>query len=305
MKFPSGFNKCSVCLSEGKLTYEHIIPQSLGGFLEVDLQCAKCNNDLLGSKLIPSAKKIYPIRWAIHSLKSELPELFKSIEEGQIYTAKSSDEKISPAFLKNGEIISKAVKVNDSEIKIDKRDTDKNLKGLLKKEGFTDIEIEKKLNEFNMIKVNEPFKISNILTVIKRKFISWHPVADKVEMDNRIIALIAYNYLCITTGEMIFDDYFDSVREFILKGTTTDNLQFEQFPYNGIYKPFHKTYRETLEDRTNITIVLFGSIAYVVSFLNLKVMSNDNNIIIQELAEKKLYFSQTIQEAKKGLYYYP
>jgi hypothetical protein len=104
---------------------------------------------------------------------------------------------------------------------------------------------------------------------------------------------------------MVFDEYFNSVREFILKGTVTDNMQFEQFPYNGPYKPLHKIYRETLEDKTKITIVLFGTIAYVISFLNFKVLSNDNNIIIQELVEKKLYFAQTIQEAKQGLYYYP
>ncbi len=305
MRFPSCFIKCSVCLGDDKLTYEHIIPESLGGFLEVNLQCGKCNNDLLGSKLIPKAKKIYPIRLAIHSLKSELPELFKSIEEGQKYSAKSSDETISSAFLKNGEIISKAGKVNESELKIDKRDTEKNLRGMLSKEGFSDKEIEKKLNEFNSIKVDELFKISNLLTVVKRKFLSWLPIADEVDMDNRIILLIAYNYLCITTGEMIFNDYFDSIREFIKSGTPSNYLQFEQFPYNGPYKPFHKIYLETLDDRTKVTILLFGSIAYKVTFLKLKIMSNDNNIIIQELTEKKLYFAKTIQEAKEGLYYYP
>lgn len=58
---------------------------------------------------------------------------------------------------------------------------------------------------------------------------------------------------------------------------------------------------ETLEDRTKITIVLFGSIAYVISFLFIKINS-ENHIIIQDLVEKKLYFSLTIEDAKQGLY---
>ncbi|QOJ29807.1 MAG: hypothetical protein HRU80_13375 [Ignavibacteriales bacterium] len=304
MKLQSGFNRCVICLSEIKLTYEHMIPESLGGFVEVNLQCAKCNNDSLGSKLISKAKKIYPIRLAIRSLKSELPKLFKSIEEGQLYTAKSSDESIIPAFFKNGKIITKAKKVSDNMINIDIRDVEENLRRLLKKEGLSENEIEEKLIKFHEQGSDEPIKLTNRHTIVKRRFLNWFPAASATNMDNRIIALMAYNYLCITTGEMIFDEYFDSVREYIKSGIISKYLQFEQFPYNGPYKPYHKIYRENKSDEIIVTIVLFGSIVYKVRFMNLRIMTDDNYIIIQELVDKKLYFAQTIQEAKKGLYYF-
>ena len=134
MKAPGGFDKCTLCLSQEKLTYEHIIPESIGGFLEVDLQCAKCNNERVGSKLIPKAKKILPIRLAIRSLKHKLPSLYNAIEEGQEYTAKSSDDSIQTAFLKKGKIISKARKDENGVVLIDRKDTEKNLRGILKKE---------------------------------------------------------------------------------------------------------------------------------------------------------------------------
>jgi hypothetical protein len=303
MKALGGFDKCTLCLSQDKLTYEHIIPESIGGFLEVDLQCAKCNNERVGSKLVPKAKRILPIRLAIRSLKHKLPSLYNTIEEGQEYTAKSSDDSIQTAFLKKGEIISKARKDENGVVSIDRKDTDKNLRGILKKEGLSASEIEKKINSLKDHKIDAPLKLSNALTVVKRKFISLFPKTEDVDMDDRIITLIAYNYLCITTGEMIFSESFDVVRKFILEGTKTEDLFFEQFPYNGPYKPYHKIYRETLEDRTNVTIVLFGSIAYIISFLNIKVMSDNNYILIQDLEDKKLYFSATIEEAKKGIYY--
>jgi hypothetical protein len=261
MKAPGGFTKCTICLSEEKLTFEHIIPESLGGFLEVDLQCAKCNNDTLGSKLIPKAKKIYPVRLAIRALRKKLPDLYKSIEEGQEYTAKSSDESISTAFFKKGEIVSKASKDDKGMVTVDKKDTEKNLRGILKKEGFSEADITNKLEEMKIHKIDEPLKLSNTLTIIKRKFIELFPKADDVDMDNRIVVLIAYNYLCITLGDPIFDTIFDSVRNFILKGVESQDVIVEQFPYNGPYQTYHKLYRENFDNFTKINIVLFGTIA--------------------------------------------
>lgn len=300
MKVPVGFKKCSICLAEEKLSFEHIIPESIGGFLEADIQCTICNNDRLGSKLVSKAKKTYTIRLAIRALKKELPELFKSIEEGQLYSATRSDETVTTAFFKKGEIVSKAGIEKDGSLVVDRKDTKNSLKSQLKKEGFTEEQIENKLKEFSNLKVEQPFQISNTLRVIKRKFVSLFPLPGDVDMDDRIITLIAYNYLCIVIGDIVFDESFDAVRAFILNNVKTDRIIIEQFPYNGPYKPYHKLYMESLEDRTKVTIVLFGSIAYVISFLHIKI-NTDNHIIIQDLVEKKLYFSLSIEDAKQGL----
>lgn len=302
MRVPVGFNKCSICLDEEKLSFEHIIPESIGGFLEADIQCTKCNNDRLGSKLVAKAKQTYTIRLAIRALKKELPELFKSIEEGQLYSATRADETVTTAFFKKGEIVSKAGIEKDGSLVVDRKDSENSLKNQLKKEGYTEEQIEKKLKEFSNLKVEQPFQISNTLKVIKRKFRSFFPLPGDVDMDERIIALIAYNYLCIVVGDIVFDEGFNAVRKFILNGIKTDRIVIEQFPYNGPYKPYHKLYMESLEDRTKVSIVLFGSIAYVISFLYIKIMA-ENHVIIQDLVEKKLYFSLNIEDAKQGLYF--
>jgi HNH endonuclease len=302
MKTSSGFSKCTICLKDNELTYEHIIPKSIGGFFEADLQCADCNNNKLGAKLLPKAKKIFTVRMAIRALKKKLPDLYKSIEEGQEYTAKSSDNSVAVALYKKGKIVSKANKDEKGALNVDKKDTEQSLTNILKKEGFSESKIQEKLELLKNHKIDEPLQISNLTTVIKRKFISLFPKVGVVEMDNRIIALIAYNYLCITIGETIFNERFNGVREFILNGTISENISIEQFPYNGPYKSYHKIYRESLEDRTKVTIILFGTIVYMISFLNIKIVSDDNLIIIQDLEEKKLYSAITIEEEKKGYY---
>lgn len=301
MKALSGFSKCTICLNEEKLTFEHIIPESIGGFLEADLQCAKCNSEL-GNNLIFKAKQTYTIRLAIRYLRNELSKLFRSIEEGQEYSVRRSDETSATALFKNGMVMTKAGREKDGSIVIDQKDTDCNLKNRLKKEGLTAEEIKSKLDEFNKLPIDQHLQITKTLNVIKRKFVSVFPQGNDVDMDKRIITLIAYNYLCITIGQTIFERYFDSIRDYILKDIQTNRILIEQYPYNGTYKSYHKIYRETLEDRTKITITLFGSIVYRISFLQLKIMISNNDVIIQELKNKNLYYAQTIEEAKKGNY---
>ncbi len=301
MRVPVGFKKCSICLDEGSLTFEHIIPESIGGFLEADIQCANCNNNRLGSKLVSKTKLTYTIRLAIRALKKDLPKLFKKIEEGQLYSATRSDDTVTTAFFKKGAIVSKAGIEKDGSLVVDRKDTESSLKSQLRKEGLTEEQIKIKLDEFSNLEVEKSFQISNTLKVIKRKFVSLFPLAGNVDMDDRIVTLIAYNYLCIAVGDTVFDESFNAAREFILNGSKSDKIVIEQYPYNGPYKPYHKLYLETLDDRTKVTIVLFGSIAYVISFLYIKIMT-DNHVIIQDLAEKKLYFSLKIEDAKKGNY---
>ena len=110
MIIKSNFTICSICLKEKQLTFEHIIPESLGGMLKSDIQCADCNNKKLGSKLVSKAKKTYTIRLAISYLRNKLPKLFKQIEEGQKHTARKDDDTTSDSVFKKGTLKSKAKK---------------------------------------------------------------------------------------------------------------------------------------------------------------------------------------------------
>ncbi len=253
MKIKSNFQLCSICLEEKELTYEHIIPESLGGILEADIQCADCNNNKLGSKLVSKAKRTYTIRLAINYLKHNLPKLYNKIEEGQEYIAHREDKTTSEAILRNGKIKNKAEKSDDGSINIDRKDTEKKLKEILTKEGLTKEEIEKKLDEFEKVEVGKRHKLTDGLTIIKRRFVSWFQKPSNTNLDNRVIALIAYNYLCMVIGDTILDLRVNFLREFILKGTETDNLIIEQIPYTNQYEPYHKIFFEPGDNDIKVT----------------------------------------------------
>ncbi|MCJ7554889.1 MAG: HNH endonuclease [Ignavibacteriaceae bacterium] len=299
MRIQSNFKICSICLKEKELTFEHIIPESIGGILESDIQCSDCNNRKLGSKLVSKAKRTYTIRLAINYLKNNLPKLFNKIEKGQVYIARKNDNTITEAVLKNGKIKSKAEKADDGSINVDRQSTDKKLREILGKEGLSKEEIENKLDEFKKIEVDKQHKLTDSITVIKRKFFSWFQKPSEAYMDERVIALIAYNYLCMVIGEIIIDSRMNFLREFILDGTKTDNLIIDQIPYTNKYAPYHKIFSEPGETEIKVTIVLFGSIISFVTVKNLSVPKEYNWILVQDLEERSVMISESFEAVKK------
>ncbi len=299
MRIKSNFKICSICLKEKELTFEHIIPESLGGFLESDIQCADCNNRKLGSGLVSKAKRTHTIRLAINYLKNNLPKLFESIEEGQEYIAQKSDNTTSEAVFKNGKIKSKAEKANDGSINVDRQDTEKKLREILTKEGLSKENINKNIDEFKNIEVDKPHKLTDSITVIKRKFISWFQKPSESSMNERVIALIAYNYLCMTIGDVVIDSSMNFIREFILNGTKTNNLIIDQIPYTNKYAPYHKIFYELEETDTKITIILFGSIVCFVTIKNLSAPKDYNWILVQHLEERSLSICESFEAVKK------
>ena len=299
MRLKSNFKLCSICLEEKELTFEHIIPESLGGFIESDIQCADCNNRKLGSKLVSKAKKTYTIRLAINYLKKKLPRLYKEIEEGQEYIAHKIDKTTSEAVLRNGRIKSRAEKAVDGSINVDRQDTEKKLKEILTKEGLTKAEIDEKISDFKKIDINTPYKITDTITVIKRAFVKWFQKPSEPYIDERVIVLIAYNYICMVAGEGICDFRMNFIREFILNGTKTDNLIIEQIPFTNEYAPYHKIFSEPSDTEIKVTIVLFGSIVSIVTVKNLSVPKEKNWILVQELEERSVFISESFEAVKR------
>lgn len=299
MKIKSNFQLCSICLEQKELTYEHIIPESLGGILEADIQCADCNNNKLGSKLVSKAKRTYTIRLAINHLRHNLPRLYNRIEEGQDYIAHKKDKTTSEAILKNGRIKSKAEKSTDGSINIDKQDTEKKIKEILTKEGLTKEEIEKKLDEFEKVEVGKRHKLTDSITVIKNRFVSWFQKPSDTNIDDRVITLIAYNYLCMVIGDIILDSRMNFLREFILEGTKTDDLVIEQIPYTSKYEPYHKIFSEPGDTDIKVTIVLFGSIICIVTVKNLTAPKDFNWILVQDLEERSVMISESFEAVKR------
>jgi len=112
------FDKCIYCLKKSADSWERIIPDSIGGRLQVQLFCSNCNK-IRGSVLISKIKVDSSIRLAVKNLKDVIPALFETMENRQIYTAKDNNGNYIKLKYRNGEFETIADKKEDNSLFLD------------------------------------------------------------------------------------------------------------------------------------------------------------------------------------------
>jgi len=299
MRIPFQFEQCTVCLSKVELTWEHVIPKSIGGSIEIKSQCSTCNNDRLGVDLLPTLKEYYPVRLAINSLKRELPDLFQSIEHRLLYLAKDTAGKISTLISRAGRLRTRAKKEEDGSLVYGIDEAEGHLRRLLEKGEVSQEEIENALKKYSEADADVEVTMPDGSTVIKRKYTDHWQKPGPTRLDPRIPTLLAYNYLCVVLGHDIFINHLDGMRDFILNSTETEQLVVEEFPYTNDYAPYHRLWLETEENSTSVYVLLFGSIGLKVTIKNV-VVSGGDYIVLIDLKGNRVLSAISFKEAKKG-----
>lgn len=299
MIIEANFDRCAVCLQPLPLTLEHIIPESLGGTLQALIQCKKCNSDL-GSELVSEAKKDPIIRIAINHLKDELSDLYLSMEEGQKYTAIDVSGESVPVRLKAGKFEIQAHKRRDGSLVLDTKRGQKNVRQILAKEGFPSDEIDEKLKAFQNAPENAKVRLSKSTSAAKWEIKSFSQSLKKPFIGNRLVALVAYNYLCLLVGTEVFDKWFDFLRCFITSGESSDRLKIESLASRR-YECSHKLYCEHDQQELRIKIVFFGHLMYIVHILGL-VYRGPDVAYVEDLKLHRGLIAESLAKAKQGIY---
>jgi uncharacterized membrane protein len=247
--------RCSICLLDRHLTSEHILPESIGGTLEADIQCQSCNSNL-GAELVSGVRTDPSIRLAIRNLRDRLPALYESMESGQPYLATGTSGERLPSVRQKGRYRIKAHKKNDGSIIVETREAARGLRKILLKDGLGAAEVEHALTRFTEAPSNTPVLLSDQTTVVKASHeLATEPELSAPLMDNRVIVLFAYNYLCLMLADLVLDDPLDFIRRYIVQreessGITVDHMTSRK------YAPFHRLRVEVTERETAIEIVL-------------------------------------------------
>jgi hypothetical protein len=297
MVVPVHFDRCSICLNEVPLTTEHILPESIGGTLQARIQCAKCNSDL-GSELVSQARQDPVLRLAIQNLRDRLPDLYLSMEEGQSHFAKDISGKGAPARLKGGRFVTKAHKREDGSLILDTREGEQNIRQLLSKEGLAPEDVDQAMQRFRESPENTPVRLSPERVAVRWTVVSTFPSLEKSEMSPRLVALMAYNYLCLLFDQDVLNPWFDFVRRFIREGVSDDRLKIQTFTSRK-YNCFHRLHPEFGSGQLKIHLVLFGWLIYVVEITGLVVRA-PQTVYIEDLENKRVVLAESIDHLRRG-----
>lgn len=300
MKIDFDIGKCIYCLKNPADSWEHIIPDSIGGRLQVQVLCSSCNHNL-GSELISKVKTDPSIRLAIKKLRNEIPELFEAIEKDQLYNAKGKNDNYIKLRYKNSKLETVAHKKEDGSLVLDTEKGIKNLAQMLRKEGLSIDEIADNIQSFKEFEDNKIFQLSKTVRAVKWTIESISPNLQGSMLDEKVIALMAYEFLSLLIGNLIFNDKLDFIRKFIKEGEKSPKLVIEHLTSKH-YSPYHKIYPELLETEIIINIVLFRWLVYKVHLKGFKSSSADF-VYLEDLRNKRTLIAKSVDEAKQGIYY--
>ena len=146
-------------------------------------------------------------------------------------------------------------KKQDGSLVLDSKSGVKNIKQMLKKDRLSADAIKKKIQFFqktgdNIIQLSP--------NVILEKFLTGptFPSLQGPLLDEKVIALMAYEFLSLLLGNLVCESRLDFVREFIKEETKSDKLFIENL-HSEKYGALHVIYPELSDTEVIINIILF------------------------------------------------
>lgn len=293
------FENCIICFKpiNKQTPPEHVLPHYLGGRLKGILLCKECNNGI-GAKLYSQIKFDAHIRRATYILKEELPQIYLSVERQQIYTT------LSPVGTKL-----KAKRTNTGIHVIPQ--TDGNWTVLPTKNAVK--YLEQKLIEEHGKSSKEAFSISReIQKTPNKEFAKFREGYTTIRWDGemfqpdyssnticeeRVILLIAYEFLALLLGNGINEKYFNNVRNMIIYNQMHDLIKVDFFT-SSHPQPYHLIYPEFENDRTVINIHLFEYVIFKVQLINLHIENSPDFCYLEDLVNRTSLGAISVAEGK-------
>jgi hypothetical protein len=273
-------------------SYEHIIPDSIGGTLQLKILCAKCNKNI-GSEVVSQIKKDLQIRLAIENLKDEIPNIYKRYEEGQSYLGET----------KNGDIVEfkrdkkgfkpKFKNLGNSQF-LETNDGIRNIKSEMVRLGETENSIKCAIAKMKKLPDDIIVHIHGDLWASCPSISNFQMDYKHVEVSDRLPVLISYEFLALVCGSMILDTHFDNVRQLIMKGIEHKDIEVGRYISSAEkYQPVHSIFLECMSTSIIVNVILFDWIWYKITYHNLHLNTKEffyRNIIVEKRSELALSY---------------
>lgn len=272
LKVPWTGDRCILCLTEGPLCEEHLIPEALGGSLTTEFLCLSCNSRL-GHALEATAKLDPSILLAANKLAGAIPALAKRLIEGHAHVGHSKPGP-APGFIRNGEFRAKSRILEDGSLVQSTDDARRSVVTILRKSGYEEAPIQKAIAAFDQAPENKRVEIAPGLEVVKWTVQRIELDLSRTQLMNPLIpAKTAFEFLACHVGTAIYGDapQLSEVRQALLvPPQETDAIRVERLSSNK-YEPFHGICFEGNDPYAQVQIRLFGWLAFRVHFLRLAV----------------------------------
>lgn len=270
MEVPWIHKECILCrTTDCPLTDEHIIPEVIGGKLVAKFICKHCNSKL-GTECDAAAKADPVIRMAADKLSNVLPDLSRSMLEGQKFLGKTPIGEV-PGTIKRNEFKVQGTQDGKGSIFLPTPEGLMAIRGKLTKQGRSEEEIKEFVEEIKRAPKNTKTSIAKDLDITEWEVTDIRPNYENSKaVSDRWLLKIAFEFLACYLDTSIYQMAFDPLRKCIC-GTEdpTEHCWVDRFQTKE-YRPIHGLVIEENVSHGRVQIRLFGKLAYRVNFRKLQ-----------------------------------
>ncbi len=251
-----------MCLVDGPLTEEHIIPEQIGGRLTVRFLCKPCN-DRLGHEVEAAVRNDPTVRLAVEHLKPRMPELAQEILHDQSYVGRGEGGVVRGKF-KAGTFRVDSFQKRDGSVIQPTPDGREHIGKFLRKDGRSEEEVAAVLRGFDAGPENQLLQAAPGLAAIKWRIDSVEPALDGPSLSERALLKIAYEFAVCHLAEKAYDEsqQLTALRDAIFSHSSESGAFSIEYLTTREYAPVHGLALAGQTPHAVVTICLFGSLLF-------------------------------------------
>lgn len=267
MLLPWNSRTCILCLNEGELTIEHVIPASLGGKLTSRILCKDCNNRL-GHGFESDARLAPELRCAAAGMASDLGALAEALEVGAQYEAQFDEQKVVRKLRSDGQF--GTAKLLDNSLIVPEAEAAKHISSIMRKRGASDQEVDAAVEKWSEVEAGAMLDLGR--NVVVRKWMNHPstPAYTEPAMSPLVPLKTGYEFAALILGVAILPSApgLDRIRralreqdEAFARSVVAQRRASNPAPFHGIAFMGNKP-------AAVIQVRLFGFLAYDVTLLS-------------------------------------
>jgi hypothetical protein len=263
--------------------------------------CNLCNHNF-GAILVSTLKNDPAFRLAIEAVKDRLPALYAKAQEKATFIGNASDGSLIRASATHKGIKILPSQGTNASLILDTNKAANTLLTKLIRYGISPDEAAMWKTRFLELQEVVPLQIPTGEIFVKQPIPPLRPELGQSHVDDRLFALIAFEFLSLLIGKLVFRSSFDAIRQYILSGVDTDVVVIEHFAAGKEYDTFHAMTVTAEEGAIRIDIRLFRWIAIVVTFRGFDYRGPDS-VYFEDLQTPQSLFALTREAAMQDKWY--
>jgi hypothetical protein len=236
---------------------------------------------------------------AMEALKKDVPRLYQKLQNRAVFAGKAQDESIIRVAGKR--II--AGPGNNGSIIVDTSEAPKRLSDILKKHDFPESQIVNWQQKFEFLQEEDLLELPSGDKFIKRKTPPLHPELSLQRLDERLLVLIAFEFLGLLIGDQILYNEFDPIRQYLQGIRMPEGISVEHLS-GGKYESLHALLIEPRDGYTQVKVRFFRWLTFRVTFHNIDYQGKDC-VYFEDLKTPKSLFASTFENAVNGKWFIP